>query len=119
MPIDGDVWLEDPLHSSYPLSIAFKVAQIKDNEKAIFFRREIREMVFLQKKNITKWEHLESPAKEVGLDLVKFKTNCEGKAKELFKEDLKFGRKLGVRAFYHCFFTNSTGRNEMVYGLKP
>ena len=29
MPIDGDVWLEDPLDSSYPPSIAFKAAQIK------------------------------------------------------------------------------------------
>lgn len=50
MPIDGDVWLEDPLDSSYPPSIAFKAAQIQDNEKAILFLREIREMVFLQKK---------------------------------------------------------------------
>ena len=58
MPIDGDVWIEDPLSSSYPPSIAFKAAQMQDNEKAILFLREIREMVFLQKKNITKWEHL-------------------------------------------------------------
>ena len=35
MPMNGEVWLEDPLHSSYPPSIAFKAAQIQDNEKAI------------------------------------------------------------------------------------
>jgi len=29
MPIDGDVWLEDPLPSSYPPSIAFKAAQMQ------------------------------------------------------------------------------------------
>ncbi|MEO5648659.1 MAG: DsbA family protein, partial [Ginsengibacter sp.] len=58
MPIDGDVWLEDPLDSSYPPSIAFKAAQMQDKEKAILFLREIREMVFLQKKNIEKWQHL-------------------------------------------------------------
>jgi predicted DsbA family dithiol-disulfide isomerase len=46
MPIDGNVWLEDPLNSSYPPSIAFKAAQMQDNEKAILFLREIREMVF-------------------------------------------------------------------------
>ena len=57
MPIDGDVWLEDPLHSSYPPSIAFKAAQMQDNDKSCFILREIREMVFLQKKNIAKWEH--------------------------------------------------------------
>ena len=47
MPIDGDVWLEDPLPSSYPPSIAFKAAQLQDEEKAILFLREVREMVFL------------------------------------------------------------------------
>lgn len=119
MPIDGDVWLEDPLMSSYPPSIAFKAAQVQDNEKAIKFLREIREMVFLQKKNITKWEYLELAANEVGLDIVKFKTDYEGKAKELFEEDLKLGRELGVRGFPTMFFTDTTGHKEMVYGSKP
>lgn len=119
MPIDGNVWLEDPLNSSYPPSIAFKAAQMQDNEKAILFLREIREMVFLQKKNITKWEHLELAGKKVGLDIVKLKTDYEGKAKELFEEDLKLGRELGVRDFPTMFFTDTTGQKEMVYGSKP
>ena len=119
MPIDGNVWLEDPLDSSYPPSIAFKAAQMQDNEKAILFLREIREMVFLQKKNITKWQHLEQAAKKVEIDIVKFKTDYEGKAKELFQEDLKLGRELGVRGFPTMFFTNTSGNKEMVYGTKP
>lgn len=119
MPIDGNVWLEDPLNSSYPPSIAFKAAQMQDNEKAILFLREIREMVFLQKKNITKWEHLELAGKKVGLDIVKLKTDYEEKAKELFEEDLKLGRELGVRGFPTMFFTDTTGQKEMVYGSKP
>ncbi len=119
MPIDGDVWLEYPLNSSYPPSIAFKAAQLQNNEKAISFLREIREMVFSQKKNITKWEHLALAAKNVRLDIIKFKTDYEGKAKELFNEDLKLGRELGVRGFPILFFTNTTGKSEMVYGTKP
>jgi len=119
MPIDGNVWLEDPLNSSYPPSIAFKAAQMQDNEKAILFLREIREMVFLQKKNITKWEYLELAGKKVGLDIAKFKADYEGKAKELFEEDLKLGRELGVRGFPTMFFTDTTGQKEMVYGSKP
>jgi predicted DsbA family dithiol-disulfide isomerase len=119
MPIDGNIWLEDPLHSSYPPSIAFKAAQMQDNEKAILFLREIREMVFLQKKNITKWEHLENAGKKVGLDIAKFKNDYEGKAKELFEEDLKLGKELGVRGFPTIFFTDTTGNKEMVYGSKP
>lgn len=119
MPIDGDVWLEDPLPSSYPPSIAFKAAQIQSNEKAILFLREIREMVFLQKKNITKWEHLQAAAKTAGLDLVRFKVDYEGKAKDLFNEDLKLGRDLGVRGFPTMFFTDTAGKTETVYGSKP
>jgi len=62
MPIDGDVWLEDPLSSSYPPSIAFKAAQMQHKEKAVVFLRVMREMLFLQKKNICKWEHLHKAA---------------------------------------------------------
>lgn len=119
MPIDGDVWLEDPLNSSYPPSIAFKAAQIQDNEKAILFLREIREMVFLEKKNITKWEHLEQAAKNVGLEINQFKLDYESKATELFNEDLKIAREMGVRGFPTMFFTDSKGNREIVYGTKP
>lgn len=119
MPIDGNIWLEDPLMSSYPPSIAFKAAQMQDKEKAILFLREIREMVFLQKKNITKWEYLEKAAAKVGLDLIKFKTDYEGKARNLFEEDLKLGREWGVRGFPTMFFTDTAGRKEIVYGSKP
>lgn len=119
MPIDGDLWLEDPLDSSYPPSIAFKAAQIQDNEKAILFLREIREMVFLEKKNIAKWENLEIAAKKVGLDVAKLKNDYEGKAKELFNEDLKLGRNLGVRGFPTMYFVDDSGNKEIVYGSKP
>lgn len=119
MPIDGDVWLEDPLPSSYPPSIAFKAAQLQDNEKAILFLREIREMVFLKKRNITRWEHLESAASNVGLDIVRFKKAYEGEAKELFNKDLQLGRELGVRGFPTMFFTGAAGDTGLVYGSKP
>ena len=73
IPIDGDVWLEDPLNSSFPSSIAFKAAQLQDNEKAILFLREIREMVFLKKKNIAKWENISIAAEKIGLDVEQLK----------------------------------------------
>lgn len=119
MPIDGDVWLEDPLHSSYPPSIAFKAAQMQDNKKAILFLRAMREMVFLQKKNITKWEHLASAAKQVGLDVEQLQTDFEGKAKTLFEEDLNLAKQLGVRGFPTMFFMDNSGNKEVVYGSKP
>ena len=119
MPIDGDLWLEDPLGSSYPPSIAFKAAQMQDNEKAILFLREIREMVFLQKKNIAKWEHIKAAANKVGLNIERFKTDFEGNAKALFEEDLKLRKELGVRGFPTLFFLDESGNNEIVYGSRP
>jgi putative protein-disulfide isomerase len=119
MPIDGDVWLEDPLHSSYPPSIAFKAAQMQDNEKAVLFLREIREMVFLQKTNIAKWEHLANAAKNVGLNAEQLKTDFEGKAKTAFEQDLKLAKEFGVRGFPTMFFLDSLGKKEIVYGSKP
>lgn len=119
MPIDGDVWLEDPLNSSYPSSIAFKAAQIQDEDKAVVFLRVIREMVFLEKKNITKWEHLSDAALQVGLDIQRFKTDYEGAAKTLFQEDLAIARQFSVRGFPTLFFVDNSGNTETVYGSKP
>ena len=118
MPIDGDVWLEDPLPSSYPPSIAFKAAEIQDGEKALLFLREAREMVFLQKKNITKWEYLSQAADRAGLNLEQFKADYEGKAKALFEEDLRMAREMGVRGFPTLFFVEEDKR-EIVYGVRP
>ncbi|MBZ0327125.1 MAG: DsbA family protein [Altibacter sp.] len=119
MPIDGDLWLEDPLDSSYPPSIAFKAAQIQDNEKAILFLRKIREMVFLQKKNIAKWPHLEVAAKKVGLNTKKLKADFENSARSLFEKDLKLAKEMGVRGFPTIFFIDEAGNKETVYGTRP
>ncbi len=119
MPIDGDVWLEDPLHSSYPPSIAFKAATLQDPEKAITFLRALREQVFLQKKNITKWEHIAAAAKTAGLNEEQLKNDFDGKAKKLFEEDLSLARELNVRGFPTMFFIDQAGKKEIVYGSKP
>jgi predicted DsbA family dithiol-disulfide isomerase len=54
MSINGDIWLEAPLSSSYPPSIAVIAMQNQDEDLAYRFLHKIREMVFLEKKNITK-----------------------------------------------------------------
>jgi len=119
MPINGDVWLEDPFDSSYPPSIAVKAAELQGKEKGVSFMRRLREMLFLEKRNITKWEHLQQAAREVGLDTFEFKADFEGKANELFQEDLKLGKQLGVRGFPTLFFTDTDNNQALVYGFKP
>lgn len=119
MPIDGDVWLEDPLSSSYPPSIAFKAAQLQDDNKAYLFLRELKEMVFLKKTNIAKWENLAIAAEHVKLNVNQLKTDFEGKAKKLFEADLKLAKEYGVRGFPTIFVLDNTGKKEMVYGSRP
>lgn len=119
MPIDGDLWLEDPLQSSYPPSIAFKAAQLQDEGKALLFMREMREMMFLKKKNLAKWEHMATAAKAVGLTVEQLKIDFEGKAKTLFEEDLNIARAYGVRGFPTIFVVDNEGNKEIVYGSKP
>lgn len=119
MPIDGDIWLEDPLASSYPPSIAFKAAQMQDKEKAVLFLRELREMVFLQKKNIAKWENISAAAQKAGLNVTRLKTDFEGEAKNRFNDDLQLGRKLGVRGFPSLLIVDKKGHEQMIAGASP
>lgn len=119
MPIDGNIWLEDPLSSSYPPSIAFKAAQLQSEEKAVVFLRIMREKLFLQKKNISKWEVIVDVARISGLDVTRLKNDYEGNAKTLFDEDLNLSREMGVRGFPTIYFFNREGLQDVVSGSKP
>ena len=116
MPIDGDIWLEDPLSSSFPPSIAVKAAQLQDEQTAILYLRRIREMLFLEKTNIMRWKHLETAAAEVGLNLAAFTKAYEGKARIAFQHDLQLARQLGVRSFPHLIFSNADGQTDRLKG---
>lgn len=99
MPLNGEIWLEDPCHSSFPPSIAFKAAELQSHDKALAYLRRIQEMVFLEKKNIAKWIHIEEAAEEAGLNACKLLSDMNGKAKELFDNDLEIVQQKGVNRF--------------------
>lgn len=119
MPIDGDVWNEDPLHSSYPPAISFKAAQLQNSKKADRFLRRIKEMVFVEKKNIAKLEHLLQAAKDVGLDVPQFEYDYKHNAEQLFEEDLSMARAWGVRGFPTIYFIDGDDNRFKVHGSKP
>lgn len=119
MPIDGGVWIEDPLYSSYPPSIAFKAAEMESQEKAVVFLRKLRELVFLKKKNISKWDSIVEAAHKVDLDIEKLKQNYNGEGRNLFEEDLALAQRFGVRGFPTMIFVDRFGMQERVYGSKP
>ncbi len=119
MPMNGEVWKQDPPQSSYPPSIAFKAAQLQDEEKAVEFLRKIREGLYVRSINISKWENIEKIAQGVGLDTKKLKKDYEESAQKAFDADLKLAKEMGVRGFPCFFVTNSAGQSEIVYGIKP
>ncbi len=119
MPINKHIWLEDPLPSSYPPSIAFKAAQLQDTGKAVLFLRRIREMVFLEKKNIIKKEFLHRAAFDVGLDAARLLRDLEGRAQEKFKEDLMLSDKLNIQVLPTLIFSNSDGIELALNGFQP
>lgn len=119
MPIDGDVWLEDPLSSSYPPSIAFKAAQLQDHDKAIAFLRYLREALFLEKQNITRWEVMEKAGKKAGLDTEILHRDFDHAGRSLFEQDLLLARQMGVRGFPTFFIFGSDNNEQLLYGARP
>jgi putative protein-disulfide isomerase len=119
MPISGNVWLKDPLESSYPPSIAFKAAAIQSNDKSQLFLRIIREMVFLEEKNIAKWENIADAAQRSGLDTSKLRIDYSSIASKNFENDLYFAKEMGVRGFPTLIIKNSAGQSEKIVGFKP
>jgi predicted DsbA family dithiol-disulfide isomerase len=117
MSIDGDVWLEDPLSSSYPPSIAFKAVQLQDEKKALHFLRYIREFVFLEKKNITKDEHLIQAAEMAGADTTRFKLDYANEAtRQSFLKEVEDGRAMGVRGFPTFILVHADGKGVRISG---
>ncbi len=119
MPIIGDVWLEDPLPSSYPPSIAFKAAELQDRDRALVFLRRMREQVLVEKKNITQWTVIAEAAVFAGLDTARLHSDFSGAANALFQADLTLARSLGVRGFPTFIFSNDAGARQVVYGARP
>lgn len=118
MSIDGDVWLEDPLYSSFPPSIAFKAMEMQGDSLALAFLRKIREMVFLQKKNITKTAHLTEVVGLVGGDIEQFLVDYEKSTTEVaFKEDINLSRQMGVRGFPSFVMIGEDGKAFRLSGM--
>jgi predicted DsbA family dithiol-disulfide isomerase len=50
---------------------------------------------------------------KVGLNTDQLKKDFEGRGKNLFQEDLKLAREMGVRGFPTMFFTNDAGKRRL------
>ncbi len=118
VPLDGDVWIEDPLYSSFPPSIAFKAAQLQNKNKAVLFLRRLKEMLFLEKKNITNIDWIENAALSCGLDSSVLLKDMKGKAIELFEEDLRFTAENKINSFPTFIFISGSGTKITLEGIQ-
>ena len=118
MSIDGDIWLEDPLSSSYPPSIAFKAMQNQGELLAVEFLRQLRLLVFLEKKNITKTEIMLEAVERCHGDTKKFMLDYENqKTEENFFAEIQEGQAMGVTGFPTFIFVGENGNGFKFSGM--
>lgn len=118
MPIYPEIWYNDPPASSFPPSIAFKAAQMQDTDKAIIFLRRINELLFFENKNIVGNLLLHKAAFESGLDAARLIRDIEGKAQELFEEDLKLAKQLEITTLPTFIFTDRFDNSKILKGFQ-
>lgn len=99
LPISGEVWLKDPPNSSYPASIAFKSAQLQDQNKAVELLKRLRTSLFVENNNISKWEHIEKEVEKSGLNMFQFRNDQINVGREKFETDLQLAEQLCVSVF--------------------
>jgi putative protein-disulfide isomerase len=99
--------------STYPQNIAYKAAQIQDQELANKFLRRIREASAAEARQTNTTEVLLELASEVGLDIARFLDDfTHGSAQRAFEQDLAITAKYGARGFPS--FLLKYGEKEMV-----
>ncbi len=118
MSISPDVWLHSPLASSFPPSIAIKAAQLQHKIKAFRFHRRIKELIFIESKNIADIDLLISTAVEEGLDRDRLVEDMGKMALIRFEEDLKYASELDVQVLPTFIFTNELNEEVILRGYQ-
>jgi putative protein-disulfide isomerase len=120
MPIDGSLWLNDPIQSSYPPSRVFKVIQRNTNETAAkTFLRRAREAVFAFNRNIGEEKVLIDLVNQMGLDGAAIVKEAEGQVGQtLLEEDFALAGTLGVRGFPTIIIINEEKKGVKIVGAR-
>src|SRR5690625_7580264 len=75
MSCDGDLWLENPIQSSWIISLAIKAAELQGKCAGRKFLRKVQEYLFLKKKDVSDENVLMECAQDIHLDLDDFSTD--------------------------------------------
>ncbi|MFO1446371.1 DsbA family protein [Bacillus sp. Bva_UNVM-123] len=120
MPIDGSLWLTNPVQSSYIPSRVYKVVQKENEQFAKEFLRRAREAVFVFNQNIGTDEVLIDIVNQLGLDGQKIMAEAElPTGQERLNEDFSLARSLGVRGFPTIIMVNEENKGIKIVGARP
>jgi putative protein-disulfide isomerase len=93
MPVDPRLWVEGPIASSYPASMAVKAAQEQGHEPAERYLRVLREGLLCRRRKLDTTEALVEEARNAGLDVRRFRIDLGSHAiVEAFGADLELWR---------------------------
>lgn len=108
--LDGNVWLENPVKSSFPASIGYHAAVCQGEEKAIDYFSQIRRKLFVENKNIAQESVIISAARAARLNTDQFIIDLiDPETERRFKRDLELKSKWDVKRFPTLVFINSKG----------
>lgn len=120
MPIDGSLWKENPILSSYPPSRVYKVIERDHKGKEIEFLRKAREAVFAFNYNIGEEQVLVHIVNQMGFDGKRIfeKSELEA-AQNLLTQDFELAASLGVRGFPTVIMVNEDDKGVKIVGARP
>jgi len=119
MPIDGSLWLNDPVQSSYPPSRVYKVIQQHNEALAKTFLRRAREAVFVFNRNVGEASILVDIVNQLGLDGAAIVHEAEqGMGQQLLDEDFALTKSLGVRGFPTIVLVNEANKGVKIVGAQ-
>ncbi len=120
MPIDGSVWLTDPIRSSYPPSRVFKVIQARYPGRENEYLRLAREDVFVFDRNIAEERVLIPRLNAMGLNGKEIMAEADtDAAQDLLDQDFALAARLGVRGFPTLVLADDTGQAVKIVGVRP
>ncbi len=122
MSCDGDLWIENPIHSPITAYLAVKAAELQGIRFGKVFLRKVQESLFLKKQNISDEKVLLECAKEAKLDIQEFINDLHSvSAKKALQSDYKLNEEMEIdymptMVFFH---KNIEEQGIKISGLYP
>jgi predicted DsbA family dithiol-disulfide isomerase len=119
IPINGDIWMKDPITSSFPSSIAFLLIQQKDPVQAAKFMRLVREGAFVFEKNIAKKAVLQEMMAQLNIDSEEIlETAFAPEGKQILIDNMQPLIDLSINGFPSVVMVNSHNEGIKVTGAR-